>query len=240
MPYLSRSRIERIAVQITDAYRRLPALAGQHVERIEPAVLARELLGLTVDHCHLSSDRSILGLTTYCEIGIEVQDDERGRFFYDLDGRTILIEQDLLEDEAQRGRYNFTLMHEIGHQLLGRIFPDVYCAPRYRIHFCRSDCPSVIDWDEWRANALASAILMPAELVARTMEHVGLGSHLDIVNRVFRPAEYKRFEEMSVILGASKKALAIRMQQLSLLDEAYLEAPYTMLDVNVEEGEYGF
>ena len=95
MPYLSRSRIEEIATRVIAAYKVLPALAGRSVERIEPMVLARDLLGLTVDHYHLSGDRSVLGLTAYCEIGVEVQDDRRGVFFYDLNGRTILVEQDL-------------------------------------------------------------------------------------------------------------------------------------------------
>ena len=236
MPYLSRSRIEEIATRVIDAYKVLPALAGRSVEQIKPMVLARDLLGLTVGHYHLSGDRSVLGLTTYCEIGVEVQDDRRGVFFYDLDGRTILVEQDLLEDEARRGRYNFTLMHEIGHQLLGRIFPEVYRVPRYRLLCLRND-EHDWDWNEWRANALASALLMPEDLVRRAMEQAGLGVHLEMVNRVFRPAEYRKFEEMAALLGVSKKALAIRMRRLGLLNSEYLENPYALVDIVMEDEE---
>lgn len=42
---------------------------------------------------------------------------------------------------------------------------------------------------------------------------------------------------MSEILGSSQKALAIRMKQLGLIGEDYLDNPYRLIDVEVD-GEW--
>lgn len=60
-------------------------------------------------------------------------------------------------------------------------------------------------------------ILLPPECVVRSMERFGLGTQMRLLNRVFAPADYKKFEAMASFMGASKTALSIRMMQLGLL-----------------------
>ena len=45
------------------------------------------------------------------------------------------------------------------------------------------------------------------------MERFGLGTQMRLLNRVFAPADYKKFEAMASFMGASKTALSIRMTQ---------------------------
>ena len=51
-------------------------------------------------------------------------------FLYHLDGRTVLVEQRLDNLLRFRGRRNFTIAHEIAHQILYRLFPDAYGMQR--------------------------------------------------------------------------------------------------------------
>ena len=120
MGYYSRKDLERIADKVVGAYCRLMEQREEPVFRIDPELLATQLLHLSVDRCHLSADGTVLGLTCPVELGVEVYDDQMEPFFYMLDGRTILVEKDLLEN-APLGRYQFTVMHEIAHQLLSRL-----------------------------------------------------------------------------------------------------------------------
>ena len=79
-------------------------------ERVIPEQLA-DCLGLSFDYRHLSRDRLTLGLTAFEEgDGVEVFDSPFEEF-YVLDGKTMLIEEDLQNDEEKVGRCNFTKTH---------------------------------------------------------------------------------------------------------------------------------
>ncbi len=236
--YISRNSLEQIGSRVTQTYMGLPSLIGQPIQRIEPERLAREVCGLSLDFCHLSGDRSILGMTSFGEADVEVSDDERGPFFYHMDGRTILVESDLASCEEQRGRYHFTVLHETAHQILRALFPTTYASVCCRVHYCLA-CRQreKRDWEEWQADALASALLLPADLVYKTALDFDLEKGIKTLNRVFFPSEYARFSAMARQLGASKQALAIRMKQLGLLEREYLKAPYALADVVKEADE---
>lgn len=237
--WLSRNDIEQIGNRVNRAYFRLPDLRGQEIKRIEPERLASEVCGLSLNRFHLSNDNSILGMTSFGEVDVEVTDDECAPFFYHLDGKTILVESDLAKREDQRGRYHFTIMHEVAHQVLKMLFPREYAAPYYRVHYClafrRRGCG--VDWEEWRADNLASVLLLPADLVIRTAFDFGFEAGIKVLNRVFFPREYERFAMMAEQLGASKQALAIRMKQLGLLEREYLKDAYALVNVVKETDE---
>ena len=236
---LSRSDIEQIGIRVNRAYVNLPSLRGQDILCVDPVRLASELCGLTVDYYHLSRDDSILGMTSYGPADVEVSDNERGVFFYHLNGKSILIESHLAEQEEQRGRLHFTIMHETAHQIMKMLYPTEYSYTRYRIHYslaCRH-MKGAGDWEEWQADNLASVLLLPAELVKRTAIELGLDAGIKILNRIFYPEEYGRFATMAERLGASKQALAIRMKQLGLLGCEYLKDPYALVDIVKEDDE---
>lgn len=237
MAYLSRNNLEALGEQVFAGYRQLPRFQGQSIQRVEPAVLAGDLLGLRVDYRHLSRGGTVLGLTACSQIGVEVLDASGNRLIYPLDGRTILIETALRDDSGQRGRYHFTLAHETAHQILDRLYPD-HTGAAARVHYSIKDghpASPAMDWTEWQANMLASVLLMPAELVMNTLHCFDLGGGIRILNRVFFPKEYERFCQTADALGVSKQALSIRMKQLDMLGEAYLEDPYRLVNVEVDE-----
>lgn len=235
MSWLSHNDIEQIGMRVNKAYKKLPSLAGQCIQRVEPARLATEVCGLSIGHFHLSRTGRILGLTSFGQINVEVFDEEKGLFEYPLDGKTILIESDLANDESKLGRYHFTIMHETAHQVLKMLFPNDYRSLQYRIHYSLAyrEKDGRGDWAEWQANALAAVLLLPADLVIQTAFSFGLTGGIAILNRLYRPKEYKLFAAMAEQLGASKTALAIRMKQLGLLKENQLDDPYKLVNVEV-------
>ena len=70
MPYLTVQEIEAIARRVVTAYKKLPALCGQHVNIIQPDLLACGLLRLSVEYHTLSISGTILGLTACGEVGV--------------------------------------------------------------------------------------------------------------------------------------------------------------------------
>ena len=69
--------------------KKLAELSGEELTR---------LLGLTIDHRHLSEDGLTLGLTSYEEVGVEVFGNEQEEMYF-LDGSTVLIEENLLDQD---------------------------------------------------------------------------------------------------------------------------------------------
>lgn len=233
MLYLSRSDIEHIAGRITADYSRLPQFNGRQVDRIDPYVLAHDLLGLSIDHYRLSPNGTILGMTSNREAGVEVYRDNGEPCIYYLDGKTLLVEKDLASDPAQLGRYNFTVLHEAAHQILDRIAPRNRSRCHCRVLYYRGIVQQhpIQDWGEWQADNMASALLLPTFVVNAALARFGLDGGIDILNRVYRPKEYQRFCEMAEYLGASRQALAIRLKRLGLLKTEYLRNPHAMVDV---------
>lgn len=238
MKHLSRIDIEGIAEQYVKAYMALPEVRDTHIYRIEPELFLERVLGLEVAYRHLSYDGNILGLTAFERVGVEVLNEADEAEYMMLDGRTVLVESDLRSDKKRKGRMNFTLMHEGSHQIFKKLFPNDYGAVRNRtaeIHYYKvstEKCGYIKDWEEWQANTLGSAALLPKELIMQGMFLFGLGERIECLNKVFRPGEYERFAAMADFLGSSKKALAIRMRQLGLLKKDYLDNPYDMVNVN--------
>ena len=75
MPHLSVGEIENIARRVITAYKRLPVLAGQQVSVVQPELLIKDLLGLSVEYHVLSTNGRILGLTACGKVGVPIYDD---------------------------------------------------------------------------------------------------------------------------------------------------------------------
>lgn len=238
MGYLSRNDLERIATRVFDDYKNLPRFAGRKVDYVDPEILACGLCGLHIDHFHLSQDRLTLGMTSLKEVEVEVYNDSGQPFLYYLDGRTLLIETDLKDDPAQHGRYHFTTAHETAHQILADLHPTDRVIQN-RITYYRGHSPQypIHDWVEWQADNLASALLLPVEIVHGALRKFDLERGIDILNRIYRPKEYGRFCEMAEFLGVSKQAMAIRLKRLGLMKKDYLQNPYTLANVEKEDDD---
>ena len=175
-----------------------------------------------VDVCE---DGSILGLTTPEEALIPVLDMDSNPFLYHLDGQTVLVEQRLDNLPRFRGRRNFTIAHEIAHQILYRLFPDAYGVQRRTLcDYRRSSKPrkQITDWTEWQADALGAAILLPEDAVQEGMFIFGLGEHMKVLSKKYSPNKFESFCRMGDFLGVSRTTLSYRMEQLELLERNLL------------------
>lgn len=228
MPYLTRNEIERIAQRVITAYRKLPSQQGHTCWFIDPALLATELLGLKVEYHALSPAGNIHGLTVFSDAEIIIYDNPEEPENYLLDGKTILIERKLIENYAYYGRWHFTVAHEASHQIYRLLYPKEYLAgARYRTVHYYSSPRSPDDWDEWRVDSLASAILMPEDLLRQSIAEAGIDRKITMLHRACK--DYRPFCHVAINLGVSTAALALRMKRLGLLDSYYLGNPNDLI-----------
>ena len=234
--YLSAETIEAIASRVLRAYAKLPEVQENGFYYVVPNELVHTLLGLTVEFRHLSEDGDILGLTCFDELGIELPGTDEWFYF---DGKTVLIEEDLLKDDMQYGRRGFTIVHEGCHHILKMLYPEDYAGGinMRRVIYFRNGGTQGSSREEHQVNALTAAVLMPEFLIRQGMKMVGLKGRIDILHSVWRKDEYDKFCSLAYLLGVSKQALSIRMRQLGLLGRDFLKNPGSILDILVEEGE---
>lgn len=234
MVILSRNDIERIAERVIQAYKKLPELENKKVYNISPKILLERLLNLRIDYGHLSQDRQTLGVTITRVAGeVEIYNACDEAEIYLLDGRTVLIEQDLRDDATQKGRHNMTQMHEACHHILERIFPGEYCCGHSKKFRCiKEKGPRVIeDWEEWQVDTLSAAIIMPKDLVKQALYLFGFNGQIPLINRIHAKEDYMQFSMIADFLGVSKQALSIRLSHLGLVDRNDFDDPYALLDV---------
>ena len=116
---------------------------------------------------------------------------------------------------------------------MSRGLGDVYKRQVY--YQGRSPQFPIRDWDEWQADNLASALLLPSEIVLGAIQKFNLECGIDILNKIYRPKEYELFCKMTQFLGVSKQAMSIRLKRLGLLKKDYLQNPYALADIEMED-----
>ena len=167
MKHLSRYDIKAIAGKYVQAYMALPDVRNTQIYRIDPELLLEKVLGLNVEYQHLS----------YTELGVQVFEDNDSEAFFFLDGKTVLVEKELNYDSKLKGRKNFTLMHEGSHQIFKMLFPNDYGITQKSagVHYYKANSERdkpISDWEEWQANTLGAAILLPENLIKRELCYV--------------------------------------------------------------------
>ncbi len=238
MPYLTVQEIETIAERIVRAYHRYCAQQNRKLTRIDPEIVTSNVLGLQIAYHKLSRFGHVLGLTCMLPVAIQVFDDVEHPVYAPLDGRTVFVDESLRSENANIGRHNFTLMHEACHLVYGMLYPETYLGvQKRRVYYSLRSAPptKITDWEEWRTNMLASAVLMPQDLIMQYMQEYGLGKKMRMLNRVFAPKQYEAFSQIADKMAVSKTALAIRMKQLGLVDRNDLNNPYSLIDICCDE-----
>lgn len=128
------------------------------------------------------ADENVLGMTSFSEGLINIV--RSGKIVpYKVDKRTIIISSELESDKKQESRLNYTLAHELGHNVYHhRKFeePDYFSQPLlfddgskesfaitcHRDNIENPDNTQGLDWIEWQADYFASCFLMPKEAVS--------------------------------------------------------------------------
>ena len=232
---VSRRDLQEIASDVLRDYDRLVHRGA--TSQISPHALAKNVLGLSVFHRKLSQDGDTLGLTSMTPMEVNVWDGNIKEPFF-LDGHSILIDSSLFYGS---GRYNFTVAHEVGHQIMYATYPYEYDPLVLRrltsMHFRQSETVhQVTDWEEWYADTLASFLLMPEQLVLNCLKKFSLPRHIRSLNDPFPYNQHYNFCQMARHLGVSRQALAIRLQQMGVLEKPYIQKAYLRpIDINAEE-----
>jgi len=224
VPVLSKNEIDLIGEQFVADFCPEALITPKEIDIDE---FAQYYLGLNQDFQYLSHNGCYLGMMVFNDTNkIPVYDPTTKKAEYiSAKARTIIIDNGLL-DNSQERRYRFTVGHEASHHILHSEYYGY--DPNQRSLFeitnvpmvqCRVDTSKLtdkrktqwtdIDWMEWQANRLSSAILMPASMVRQL-----IATHPD------EPSAFRRAcWVMDVVrtFHVSIQAAEIRLRELGIL-----------------------
>lgn len=228
---LSRENIEDLAHSVLSDFQGV----SDKLQATNIDCLAADYLNLSVQYATLSKDQSILGITVYAACDIQTLEGT-----LHVTPHTVLLDTSLrpvpLMDKSRIYRRRFTLAHECAHQILYRyesavIQVHIKKSYSHRQSFTPHLLKTQEDWNEWQADALGAALLMPASLLYQVWFLFCTGEKLQRYNGWFPPAERNQLNNMSQFLGVSQSALLIRLKQLNLIADKPGSAYCDPLDV---------
>lgn len=228
---LSHLQIEEIAAAVTKDFNEFffgkRAAPETHYARATPIdQLAGDYLGLRVSYARLSEDGSICGLTAYADTEYTATYQGAARVI-PLKANEVLLDSGFMEPgqvRARCGKRRFTLAHECAHQILFQMESDEAqraCEASYspRIAYSLRDLKTREDWNEWQANALGAALLMPQREIDRAMYHLARGRKLIDYEGWFGYGDLMVLRQLCQTLGVSRSAAVIRLRQLGYTEE---------------------
>lgn len=233
---LSRVQLEEIAAAITDDFYQFFFGISPEEERDDILLtpidqLAGDYLGLEVVFAPLSPDGSICGVTAYDDAKFTAE--ENGVIYcYTLKKNQIVLDKSFIQPGQVKklcGKRRFTLAHECAHQILFQLESDEMKARWKDVYSTRKmyslrDLKSKEDWNEWQANVLGAALLMPQREIDLAMEKFTGGRILQNYGGRFSYLDRQTLEFICHTFGVSKAAAIIRLRELGHLnDHSYFE-----------------
>lgn len=216
--YLTTQQIEDMAAAILHNFRNTTGLQTVFTPIDQ---FASNYLGLSVKFAKLSEDGSICGLTAYADTNYSVRMDGR-EYVYPIQANDVLLDSSFIDMPehcmSQCGKRRFTLAHECAHQILFGLESEEAKAlhkKKYserRSYSCR-ELKSREDWNEWQANALGAALLMPADSLSALLQ----GYRLISYDGRMTQWDQELFEEICHLFGVSHSAMMIRLEKLGLM-----------------------
>ena len=194
---LSQKNIEEIAAAVTKDFNEFYfGCSSEDTRRMARGTpidqFAKEYLGMIVSFARLSSDGSICGLTAYADT--EYITEEMGvKRVIPLRKNQILMDASFIQPGQVYklcGKRRFTLAHECAHQILFQMESETVrssCTQKYsaRTAYSLRDLKTREDWNEWQANVLGAAILMPQKEIDLAMWYFAGGKKLINYEGVF-------------------------------------------------------
>ena len=181
-------------------------------------------LDVPYDWKYLTPDRSILGMTAFKSGTLWVWPKsyyEEGMLptkIYVEEG-TILVDSSLTE-LPERGAENFTVMHEVFHQVLHKQCfrhsnPDyTHCTTKEALKTGKRRPMTSLEICEYQANTCAAAFLMPGPLlIERVNRYKGDSLHLKAY------ADYPLVKNLAEEFSVSPTAMKYRLLNLGLADQ---------------------
>ena len=228
---LSQKNIEEIAAAVTrDLNEFYFGCSSEDTRRMARGTpidqFAKEYLGMNVSFARLSSDGSICGLTAYADT--EYITEEMGvKRVIPLRKNQILMDASFIQPGQVYklcGKRRFTLAHECAHQILFQMESETVrssCTQKYsaRTAYSLRDLKTREDWNEWQANVLGAAILMPQKEIDLAMWYFAGGKKLINYEGVFAYRDKLSLTMLCQQLAVSKSAAVIRLRQLGYIED---------------------
>lgn len=233
---LSQHQIEEIAASVIKDFHRF--FYGDEADKPDRFVLttpidqfARDYLGLNVSFARLSPDGSICGLTAYADTEYKITELGVTRTLALKRNQVILDDSFLASGNIQKlcAKRRFTLAHECAHQLLFQLESEdvkASCSQKYaeRTSYSPRELKTREDWNEWQANALGAAILLPQSEVDLAMLYLAESKPLTNYEGRFSYRDQLTLHLFCRMFGVSKTAAIIRLKQLGYtVDRPYSE-----------------
>lgn len=148
----------------------------------------------------------------------------------DLTDKSIVINEAL--KRGCEGRLHFTIAHEVAHHIINKVCGANYSFKYRQLpHFEKTNNRYSPDYDEYMANQLAAAILMPSGFVNMVFTKAFGTNRLERIHSILDKVNFQKFCAIAALFGVSKEALAIRLQKKGMLGN-YIFAGYeSLLDV---------
>ena len=166
----------------------------------------------------------LYGLTAYVDTEYQIEVDGSQRSIF-LKTNDVVLDKSFIEPGNIRklcGKRRFTLAHECAHQILFQLDADdrkIACHKRPEV---RKKGSRVLrtqeDWNEWQANSLGAAILMPQSEVDRAMWFINSRKPLTCYGWRFYNKDQVKIDTFCGVFGVSRSAAAIRLEQLGYLN----------------------
>ena len=219
---LSYENIEHIAAGVAKDFC-CAIHAGEKKYEINIDRLAKAYLGLEVSYRTLSDDGSVLGVTAYRDAEYAVNAGDVMKII-PLKSNQVLLDRSLAvfsDNVVGTRRRRFTLAHECAHQILFQLeAPEVQaaCRSKYRaVAYSLRELKSHEDWNEWQANALGAALLMPEDRLKAAFRKMCGDKPLTAFGGCLTQRAWLLIGHLSSAFNVSFTAMKIRLKKLGLL-----------------------
>lgn len=219
---LSRNQIEAIGTAVIHDFEQqcgpLSDYANDMARNAFPIErFAAEYLGLEVSMTLLSTDGSICGLTAYTDTNYRVPGDGSTRSI-PLHRKQVLLDSSLA-GAFHTGRRRFTLSHECAHQILFSLEDEAIRREKQmtyskRASYSLRELKTREDWNEWQANALAAAILIPIDKLKDARYRLAQIRPVKCYGKKLDPNGHADVEALCGLFLISKSAMLIRLRQI--------------------------
>jgi len=226
---LSKTQLDGLATRVLKNF--MPEVLD-HPQPVDIEYLLEEKLNLTIKNKRLDFNSEILGVTVFEDEEIPCLDNMYREITISVPAGTILIHTEL-QGYINTARRNFTIAHEGGHWMLHR----QYHSPTNQKYQLRTQRPAYIacrsvnieskkrnlktdeDWEEWQADTMAAALLMPHDMFSfysgGLIRKTGNRCLTDKRSRVY----IEIIEEIAYRFMVSKTAAEIRLKQLGFIEK---------------------
>lgn len=223
-PILSSQQLEERAYETLAAYDKELL---HKTKQIDVYDVIEKLLDVPYDWKYLTPNQSVLGATVFNSGYVWVWPEpvyRNGMMPIKLPVKkgTILIEATLTESDS-KGRENFTVMHEVFHQILHK---DYFInAHTDYVHFSKTieynneghkKLITELDFIEYQANHSAACFLMPRELVIESFEKKFSKKLYSVLKETYIN---DLIREMADEFNTSETAMKYRLNNLKVLEK---------------------